>query len=542
MDEDQYLTPDDLLMADQPPPVAAPAPARPGGWQMALMAAIPAIAAGIAMKRGAALPAMAGLATGWNRERLYQDEQARIADEQRRRDELVQVQQARVRQQFVSDFLRSLESARTPEEYDAKVMQGAAMAPSVGIDSRRFLGMYRGMFPKSKHQDYLRKLWGDQIDAIDMKPYLQTPERTQTLLGSILKGPGGEQKTFRDAWVAADRPLTAVGEPLLPLPDDVSGITIDDVIKKMPAGVQARALDWMQQHPGQKPPPMILNQWESDDKRENKAAITINMPGAATSAVPTGVVGEAALEGVSEAEKALVRKIADYKIPLPGGMALRSEKWQRILELVAAFDPSFDASQYEQRRRLRVDFTVGKGGQNIRSLNTAVGHLGTLEEKARALENSSYDLWNKIKNFGYSRIGDPRVVDFNVAANAVAGELATLFKNTSGTDQEIKAWRDQVEASQSPEQLRSAVETAVELLGSRLSVLTSQYETGMGKPKDFIVLQPKARRILKRFGVDPSVLDPVATSKDLVGGAEGQQVDAVYDLETDSFRPARRPR
>lgn len=553
MPADQYLTPDDLLMGPEsfppaptgagPAPAPAPAPRPSSGWETALKAILPTIAAVLAGRQGAALPALAGYTTGVVGAQRYRDEQARLAEEQQRRDELVQVQQQRTRQAFMQQFLQTLQQAETPAQHDAIVRQFAEMAGPLGINPNR---LYHMPFDDTKPGRISRKQWGEAIKAVNVQDLLKsgyTPEKIQS--SQVTNPYTGEKLSYRDAWGLAGMP-SYQDQPLLPLPAPPDApLTVADVMKRMPPGVQARALDWINQHPGDMPPPMLLNQWESEDRRENKQDITINVPGAdATPAIPIGVTGESVLEGVPEADKALVRKISEYRIPLPGGMALRSPKWQRILELVAAYDPSFDASQYEQRRRMRIDFNVGKGGQNIRSLNTAVGHLGTLEEKVRALENSSYDLWNKIRNFGVTRIGDPRVVDFNVAANAVAGELATLFKNTSGTDQEIKAWREQIDASQSPQQLRAAIDTAVELLGSRLSVLQAQYEAGMGKPKDFIILQPKARRVLQRLGVNVSAFDPMppgAAASSAPPSTEGD-VQFVYDPATDEFRPVRKRR
>lgn len=218
--------------------------------------------------------------------------------------------------------------------------------------------------------------------------------------------------------------------------------------------------------------------------------------------------GEEALEGLDEKEQRIVKLMASYKYIKPTGFSLRVKYWRDLVERAAAYDPTFDFAQYDSRQRLRTDFAVGKAAQNVRSLNTAIGHLGTLRDKARALQNSPLELWNKIKNTALSQVGDPRVVDFNVAANAVAGELATLFKNTSGTDQEIRAWREQVASSQSPAQLSAAINTSVELLVSRLNVLKEQYEKGMGRPVDIELLHPKSRQTLSRMGWNVSALEP----------------------------------
>jgi hypothetical protein len=238
-------------------------------------------------------------------------------------------------------------------------------------------------------------------------------------------------------------------------------------------------------------------------------------------------LGEEALKGLSPQEANLIKKIANYQIALPVGIATSREPWVTRLTRAAAYDPTFDQTQYQARQRLRISFqSQGKPADNIRSLNTAVGHLATLKQKAEALQNAPVTVWNTVKNYGLGQTGDKRIVEFNSAATAVADELATLFKGTAGTDEQIKAWRATLNSSMSPEQLRGAIDTAIELTGSRLEALTNQYEVGMGKPKDFRILYPKSQQILKSLGIDANKLDPVAspnkqTSPPPAGGAPG---------------------
>jgi hypothetical protein len=222
-------------------------------------------------------------------------------------------------------------------------------------------------------------------------------------------------------------------------------------------------------------------------------------------------LGEAALHGVHPQEANLIKKIANYEIALPVGIATSREPWVTRLRLAAAYDPTFDQSQYTARQRLRIAFqSSGKPADNIRSLNTAIGHLASLRDKSVALQNAPITLWNRIKNYGLSQTGDKRVAEFNQAATAVADELATLFKGTAGTDEQIEAWRDTLDSSMSPEQLEGVIDTAIELTSSRLEALTEQYRVGMGKPKDFRILYPKSREILRSMGANPDKLDPVA--------------------------------
>jgi hypothetical protein len=106
------------------------------------------------------------------------------------------------------------------------------------------------------------------------------------------------------------------------------------------------------------------------------------------------------------------------------------------------------------------------------------------------------------------------VKKFNTSATAVSGELATVFKSTSGTDQEIKEWRQNMDTAGSPEQIQAFVDQGIELLGGRLRALQMQYQTGLGKAKDFRFLSEPSLKILRNLGVDIESIDPVAGAKE----------------------------
>lgn len=198
--------------------------------------------------------------------------------------------------------------------------------------------------------------------------------------------------------------------------------------------------------------------------------------------------------------RANVLGIVRYELNPKSLASIRGHRREYLIGLARLVDPSFDMSQYPARAALRRDFTSGKGAQNLRSLNTAIGHLDSLRKAADGLDNASSQTWNKIINLTLSEVGDPRVVKFNTAMNAVAGEMATIFKNTSGTDQEIKSWREQLNSSQSPEQVHGAIAQLIDLMASRMEALSGQWTAGMGRPRDFRFLNPKSEAILREAG------------------------------------------
>ncbi len=220
--------------------------------------------------------------------------------------------------------------------------------------------------------------------------------------------------------------------------------------------------------------------------------------------------GESFLKTLSPQNAALVKGVANYKLSLSKITSLRSSAREKLTRMVMQYDPTFDMTQYATRAAIRKDFTSGKSSRSIRSLNTAVGHLKSLSEAFKKLDNTSYPIWNKIKNFGIEETGGGIITAVKNNINAVAGEMATVFKNSSGTDQEIKAWKDEISASQSPAQVKAGIDKMIELMGSRLTAFNSQWKSGIGKPKDFRILSDNSRKILSSMGVDVNAIDPTS--------------------------------
>lgn len=231
-----------------------------------------------------------------------------------------------------------------------------------------------------------------------------------------------------------------------------------------------------------------------------------------------------AMKSLTPGEQAIVNRMLEYKHPLPTGIALTKGYWPKLLEVASAVDPSFDVTQYQARQRGRNAFTSGKEAQNIRGLNTAVGHINSLTQAAAALQNSDWQDKNAAMNAMAAhlpvtkalKLRQGAVTDARTKFNAVTGELASIFKQSGATDQEIQSWKGTIggdPASATPNQWKAFIHGSLELMGSRMQALSSQYETVMGKPKDFKFLSPASRAILSKLGADMDALDPGGTGQ-----------------------------
>lgn len=197
-----------------------------------------------------------------------------------------------------------------------------------------------------------------------------------------------------------------------------------------------------------------------------------------------------------------VKALAEGRQAFPSGYALRTPYWQKMIGLVAQYDPTFDAVNYNARSKTRNDFTSGKAAQNINALNTVMGHLKKLKDAANALGNVS-GFWgattaNSIKNSLEQSRGDPRITNFNTDRKAVVDELTRVYRQMGGSEQDIKSWEANLNASGSPEQLNGAIAQIASLLQSKINALGQQYSKGMGTTTSGLqLLNPDAQAAFK---------------------------------------------
>jgi hypothetical protein len=180
----------------------------------------------------------------------------------------------------------------------------------------------------------------------------------------------------------------------------------------------------------------------------------------------------------------------------PTGAALRSRETQELIAAASQFDPTLDAANAATRVATRKDFTSGQAAKNITSINTALGHLGTLWTSAQALNNGGFRQWNRLANAVVTETGDPRVKDFTISRDAVANELMRVFRGSGGSLAEIEEWKKNIDAADSPDQLRAEIGKGVDLLNSRLEAMGEQYTKGMSTSADPLTfLTPHAQAV-----------------------------------------------
>ena len=267
------------------------------------------------------------------------------------------------------------------------------------------------------------------------------------------------------------------------------------------------AKSWLTTHPGK-----TLADYQIMLKSVGSVSGVSGPPLTIPSGFDPSVDKSAVLNQLSPADRVTVQRMGTYKFPVPtGGFAMRDPKWKGLIDATMLLYPDFDVSKYAARQNVIKNYTTsaGKANQAIRSLNTAIKHLDTLSTTYEALPQSGMSLMNQGTRFMEQNLTDnSRFSKAANAANAVTNEMATVFKNTSGTDQEIKAWRGGVDPTKGPQNRQGSIDTLLTLIAGRLEVLHRDMASVLGPNESWQLLDKKTRDILVKYGIDPEVVDP----------------------------------
>src|SRR5690348_11986998 len=197
---------------------------------------------------------------------------------------------------------------------------------------------------------------------------------------------------------------------------------------------------------------------------------------------PTGgAMGNDFLSSLSPGIAAQVKAIGEYRQAPLTSMAMRSPMGAALMQAVNRAYPDYDATAYPARSKARTAFTSGAAGQNLNALNTAIGHAGELLDAGSALDNTQFPAINTVLNAGKSAFGSNAPKNFNLTRDALAGEMTKAFRGAGGSEKDIQEMRDNLNAANSPEQLKGAIGQAMKLLGSKAQSLNDQYTAAFGQ-------------------------------------------------------------
>lgn len=220
---------------------------------------------------------------------------------------------------------------------------------------------------------------------------------------------------------------------------------------------------------------------------QNPFGTGMGVPGA------VGKTGDAFLATLPPGVAAQLKAVGTYRQPAPAGRA--SPTGIKFMTLVNQAYPDYDASQYGAKTKARNDFTTGKNGNTVRSLNVAVQHLDQLGQLSEAMGNGNVQMVNKIGNIFATQTGSSAPTNFNAAKQLVGDEIVKAIVGSGGGVSDREEAAHNISAASSPQQLAGVIKTYQGLLSGQLVGLRQQYQksTGLNDFEDFLAPETRAK-------------------------------------------------
>lgn len=186
----------------------------------------------------------------------------------------------------------------------------------------------------------------------------------------------------------------------------------------------------------------------------------------------------------------------------------RSSQQQKLMQDLAFFYPGINVDNINQRVDTLKDFSSGKSSQNIVSFNTALQHLNYMNDLIPKLNNSPSEWFNNIAQpleAGTGIGNNPNVAEFNNTKKALSGELATVYKNSGATQEEINSIQDGIKSASNPQNLQSAVKSAAVLMYGKLQGLQAKWGNTYNSPNDLpgpggkSIITPVSQQIIQKL-------------------------------------------
>lgn len=226
-----------------------------------------------------------------------------------------------------------------------------------------------------------------------------------------------------------------------------------------------------------------------------------SVPAPDVSTAAPGPTGDAFLKTLTPDVASEVKAYAEGRRPFPTGMSMF--RLQPLIKLVGQYDPTFDASNYNARNKVRTDLESpsGTGGKTVNALNTAISHAGKLSDLIEALDNSDTPAANVVMNWWNKQTGGTKVTNFEAVQPQLMKEVERLWRGAGGSQGDIDALKASLGPNMGRQQQREALMNFVGLMEGKLQSTEQQRDNALGPlaGKSVPILFEQSKPILQKI-------------------------------------------
>jgi len=172
----------------------------------------------------------------------------------------------------------------------------------------------------------------------------------------------------------------------------------------------------------------------------------------------------------------VAKAIANYQQAPLTNFVMRTPYGQAVMAKVYENNPEYRAQSYNASNKAQSAFATGKQGDAVRSFNVVISHLNTLDKLTDALNNRDVQALNQVSNAFKQQFGSPAPTNFNAAKAIVGDEIIKAIVAGGGALADRENAQNQINAANTPAQLKGVIKTYKELMAGQLKGLKKQYE------------------------------------------------------------------
>lgn len=190
------------------------------------------------------------------------------------------------------------------------------------------------------------------------------------------------------------------------------------------------------------------------------------------------------------AQESLAQAMAKGNLALPSLYAIgRNPSLATLAQRAFELNPSLTQADQNVSQHTENAFATGTQGKNIAAINTAVGHINTVNQLLQAWKDSGGDSSNPILSRVYQIIGtqtnNPAPSNLNAALQLLSPEISKSTVASGAGAEEERTAASKLVQSLTPDEAGQALSTYQDMLASRATALKQEYEVGGGK-KNFL--------------------------------------------------------
>jgi hypothetical protein len=258
--------------------------------------------------------------------------------------------------------------------------------------------------------------------------------------------------------------------------------------------------------------------------------------------------GDDYLKTLDPARANLVKGISEGRVPYPSGMLLKTPYGQWLQTALTQYKPDLTAQDYSTIAQTRKNYTSGPSFQEIKAINTAIGHAAKLYDVSEKLGGSDVmpgylnPVIQGVKN-NFPSI-DPAFQgakkDYDALSETLSTEISKALNGGTPHVADKEHWRQIFAGADGPTQRRAAIQSAMGILEARTTPLKTGYEQGMKSAAHPIdIVSPANQQTFERLLTGKNPNQPQQPSPASQAGGQAPQAPQGAGLTKDSVNAAR---